>query len=585
MKIRLHKNFSGLLFILFLLSRTLFSQDYKTVVDSINALPHDIVVNNIDSSIEIFSKNAVLASNNNYRFGKAKSLSILAGLFHLRGKYDKSTEAFIEATELFTELASISDLALLYGDQGYRLRRRDLDKANAYLQNALAIAEDNGFKEVLNVLYDHYGVLKEMEEKLDSAKYYYEKSLYLKYELELTLGIPYSLNNIAGIEATNGNYSEAIKLLDLSDEYRNKESGDYGRTENKIIRADLYFHMQKLDSAIYYYKQAIQMKGAMSQNYMFYYCYEQLTKAYTKKRDFENAYLNHIKYTAYKDSIQNIELSSKIADLEIGYETEKKDRLIAENDLEIKERNNQLLIAGSVILTLLIIAFGIYRTQREKNFQLKREMELKTRLKDVEIKEKISGEKLRISRELHDNIGSHLTFMISSLDNLTYQHSDNEFTTKLNSLSGFGKETLQELRSTIWAMNSEEGSLKSLILKLNELKHRFNESVENCELIVEMNIEADINLTSVQNLNIYRIVQEAVQNSLKHSGASSIKISFNESDSGFEFTIQDNGKGFDYPQIKNGNGLLNMRARCEEINGLFLVDNRVGTTITCSITI
>ncbi|MDP3683216.1 MAG: ATP-binding protein, partial [Ignavibacteria bacterium] len=91
-------------------------------------------------------------------------------------------------------------------------------------------------------------------------------------------------------------------------------------------------------------------------------------------------------------------------------------------------------------------------------------------------------------------------------------------------------------------------------------------------------------LTSAQLLNLYRIVQEAVQNSIKHAKAKKIVVNFEEEEEGFLMKIKDDGKGFDLQNCERGNGLTNMELRCKEAGGSFLMQtNEQGTTIQCSV--
>jgi signal transduction histidine kinase len=288
--------------------------------------------------------------------------------------------------------------------------------------------------------------------------------------------------------------------------------------------------------------------------------------------------LNH---KNYQDSILNTETNEKIAELEIKFETEKKDKEISESKLRLKEQQEQIAIAVGFSLLLLIAIIIVYRFQRFKRKQIRKELELKNQLAKVEFENKISDEKLRISRELHDNIGSHLTFMISSIDNLTYTSNDDKYTSKLNNLSGFGRSTLNELRQTIWAMKRSESTIQEFILKLTELKKQILTTID---IQIINTIEIEVNLSSIQTLNLFRVVQEAIQNTIKYAEATKIEIMFEMNNSDIELNIKDNGKGFDINSTQFGNGIKNMEFRCKEANATFSIKSSTkGTEINCTI--
>ncbi|MFA6980342.1 MAG: sensor histidine kinase [Ignavibacteriaceae bacterium] len=573
-----------LLFIVFVTQLQVFCSVDKAKIDSVNHLQRSIVVSNLQKSIKIFEQNVEDARSINYKYGEAASLFNLGVVTYLNGKYEESTEIFLKAINLFEELKLDKELALAYGEFGYQIKRRNLKKAMEYMRMGISIAEKHNYKFELSSMYNNFGVLQEMNNNLDSTAFYYRKALKLKKEVGDYEGIPYTLNDLSGFEAMRGNFNEAFKLLRQSDEYRKKEKANYGRLDNLVRWGDTYFQKGDIDSAIAKYSRAINSPGAGEQNYLVRYCLEQLAAGYELKKDYRNAFLNQRKLSALKDSVLNFETNAKIAELEIRFDTEKKDHQISESNLELQKKSNQLLILLGFVVTLMFITFGNYLYQKQKRERIKRELELKNQLNKAELEKKASEEKLRIARELHDNIGSHLTFIISSLDNVTYGAKEDKVVEKLNGLSSFSRETLNELRNTIWAMKEEDSTLQQLLLKLSDLKHRLNEQIDNLNIQIKSSVSQTMYLTSAQLLNLYRIVQEAVQNSIKHADAKKIVITFHEMENGFTMEISDNGKGFDPQNANLGNGLKNMETRCKESGGSFEIQSgENGTTIQCSV--
>ncbi|MNU79875.1 Sensor histidine kinase LiaS [compost metagenome] len=136
-----------------------------------------------------------------------------------------------------------------------------------------------------------------------------------------------------------------------------------------------------------------------------------------------------------------------------------------------------------------------------------------------------------------------------------------------------------ELRSTIWAMNSEEGSTDTLLSRIESIRNKIPIPID-----IQNKLKESYPLKSIELLNLYRIIQEAVQNTLKYAEASLIKISFEENQTGIHLVISDNGKGIS-PGTLDGNGLRNMRYRCEQIGGSFELhpEANQGTTIRCTL--
>lgn len=558
-------------------------QDLKREIDSINTTSSEIISSNLDSSLIIFSKNLKNAEDLGYKLGEAKALNKLSFIYYLKGNHDKSAYAILRAIDIYESLKSYEELAFLYGEYGYRIKNLDLQKAIYYMKMGINIAEKNHFNVALAMLYDNYGVLIEMKNNLDSAAYFYNKALDYKIMLGDTIGIPYSLNKIAGNYAMNGNFKKALAYLNSSDTYRNKEKGDYGRAENLVLRSEIYLMQGKTDSAVAAFSRCVQLSKKINNTNLLQYCYEQLSDLYEEKKDYKKALENFRFHTAYKDTILNIKTNEKIVELQTAYETEKKDRLIASKALEIEEKNNLVLVLFGIAVLLILISIWIYRTQKQKRERIKKELELKNELNKVSFENKLRSEMLRISRELHDNIGSQLTFMISSLDNLTFVLKNHKEENKINTLRKFGRDTLTELRNTVWAIKQEEGDIYQLVLKINEMVQRLNSEIETTAIKLNNNIKNKLKLSSAQMLNIFRISQEAIQNTIKHADSTEILIEFNECSNGFSLTIQDNGKGINTDNAHDGSGIINMKYRCEEANGIFAINGDCnGTKIECS---
>jgi len=559
-----------------------FPQSHKSEIDSINNMPYDGIVSQPRLNLKLFEKNLKAAEASGYKYGEAKALLNLGMVYYLLGDYDMNTEYNLKAIKVLEELNLFNELADSYAQFGFQLKRRDMTKAKKYMRMAINLAEKYNLIISLTTIYDNYGIVLEMDNSVDSAIYYYNKSLQLNRALNNLVGIPFNLNHLAGANTIKGNFKKAIAYLKESDKYRAKEEGDYGRAENLVFYGDLYYAMGNYVLAKKKYLECLKLAKKISNNYMISYGYEYLAKISEKTGNYKKALENSKLYCAYKDSLVNVETNKKIAELEIDYESEKKDRKIAENKQQIRRRNMQLIAAAGLIIFLILFSYLVYRIQKLKRDRIQRELELKSKLKQAELERKISDEKLRVSRDLHDNIGSNLTFLVSSIDNLSYIEKGRNKKEKLENLSNFGRGTLSELRNTIWAMNSEGGDVNKLILKITELKQNLNEQLNGINIDVINKIEKTFTLSSSRMLNLYRIVQEAVQNVIKYADATFVKIKFSNSSEHFTLKIIDDGKGFDLNNIKNGNGLKNMQYRCKQSNGEFSIESSEnGTTIKC----
>jgi signal transduction histidine kinase len=257
--------------------------------------------------------------------------------------------------------------------------------------------------------------------------------------------------------------------------------------------------------------------------------------------------------------------------------------------LEVQAREKQktywLLLTTLLALFTLAFSYLIFRQQKMKLDQQKQEFQLKEEISRIETQNKLQEQRLSISRDLHDNIGSQLTFIISAVNNLKFRYKTENLTLlkQLNKIGDFATETIVELRDTIWAMNAgtiKFGDLRARIFNFLEKAREAGNEINTGFEIDDSLTELELNVTA--GINIYRSIQEAVNNAIKHSGADLILIGVKNRQNYIEITVSDNGKGFNSAETEKGNGLYNMSKRMEEIGAKFNVEteNSKGTKIS-----
>ena len=260
-----------------------------------------------------------------------------------------------------------------------------------------------------------------------------------------------------------------------------------------------------------------------------------------------------------KDSVFKAEAANKMANYKTLYETEKKvheNKLLMEknklNQTEIDAKNKTIL--GLIIGVLLIIITVFWRISV---------LNLKKKNRELEAAQAVQKEKERISRDLHDNVGGQLSYVLYSLDgiNETNKQKRAELTTNINESV---RNVINNLRETIWAINDESITIQDFSDKLKVYARTMFRNTET-QVMFDEKIESNLNLNSAAGLNLYRICQEIINNAFKHSKATELKIKISV-DQNIEIRISDNGIGFDQKnQSTDGFGLSNIKSRAEEI--------------------
>ncbi|MBM6498749.1 tetratricopeptide repeat-containing sensor histidine kinase [Flavobacterium macrobrachii] len=553
-------------------------------IDSVNNLSYQTKIANTTKFLKIYQDNVAKAQKINYKKGIADSYSNLSLMYYFQGKYDLNTKFMLKATRLYQQLNLKDKQANSFAVYGYQLKLRDMNSAVMYMQKGMKLAESIKDEFSLSGIYDNYGVLKEMQNELDSALFFYNKSLKIKEKLKDNPGIPYSANKIALVKLMQNKPREAKSLLDYAFKIRKDIKDIYGIAEN-LNYYGFYFKQIKDDKrSINYFNQAIEWSKKHDFPYLTQDNFKELSSVYERNKDFRKAlqaFKNHIEV---KDSIFNSDVRNKQSELDIEYETEQKEKEILIQKAKLAEKNLWILGGFSLTIIAILLGFLLFSKQKQKTLQLQKENELKDALLKIETQNKLQEQRLRISRDLHDNIGSQLTFIISTIDNLKYGLKDNDqkIINKLHSLSGFTKETIAELRDTIWAMNKDK-------ISFEDLKIRISNFIENAQIAsngidFEFNCQdnfAPVSLSSVEGINSYRIIQESINNALKHAKATKVSVEVLCENQFIEIIIKDNGIGFDEENTVLGNGLSNLKKRAKELNGEILVTSQLkkGTTI------
>jgi signal transduction histidine kinase len=246
---------------------------------------------------------------------------------------------------------------------------------------------------------------------------------------------------------------------------------------------------------------------------------------YREMKDSSAFYLNQ--YSNLKDEKLKASVLEQTSELETKYQTAEKEKQLLQKEAETKKKTTTIIILSLLTFFIAIVGFLIYRQQRLKNTQQKQEFELQTAIAQIENQNKLHEQRLSISRDLHDNIGAQLTFIISSVENLKFGFPTMDVSVKnhLSRISDFTKTTIVELRDTIWAMNANEFTFDDLSSRIYNFIEKAQTAKENTtfKFTIDESLKA-ITFSSLEGINLYRTIQEAVNNAIKYADATEITV-------------------------------------------------------------
>ncbi len=551
-------------------------------IELLSKLPYEAV-----TSYSVFLENYFLEGISTAKALKNKEIE--AELYHqlslcyaYQGIFDKRLKYSLKAIALYDQLGNENKVGNLYTFLGFSMKTRNTKKAKEYMIKGIKILEKENDMFALNGAYDNYGVVQEISGDLDSAIYYYNKALSIKVDQADSLGIPYALGHLAGAYSKKSEFSKAKSYLDRAMEIRLKRNDLIGIAETNGQYGEFYFLQKNYQKAMPYLLKSNDLAQKTHYLHLQHQSIALLSKCYEELGDFKNALKYQKVQENLKDSMLNESTNNSIASLEIQFETEKKEKQLAEQKAtiahqELVEKKRNFYLIGLALLVLFSILFGryFYVQQKFKQRKLVEENKLKDELAKSRLENELHQERTRISKDLHDNIGSHLTFIISSVDNMRYlpQAEDKKLQEKLSNVSTFGRTTINHLRDTVWALNQDEISLEDLKSRIQDHLQMAVIAQDSVDLEFDVQAQNSISFNALQGVNIYRIVQEAMNNALKYAQAKHIKIQFEQTNSVFKISISDDGSGFDLNNGKRGNGLENMKNRALTIGADFKISS------------
>lgn len=497
----------------------------------------------------------------------------LSIFFYYQGAFDSSFYYKIEAIKKYEERQEPVLAGRAYTDLGYTYKRINLEKGFEYMRSGIKVLEDIGDREGLKDAYNNFGVLHEMNDKPDSALYYYEESLRLKEIMNDSIGIPYSLENIALIHILNKEYVRAEANLNKALVYRRVLSDQQGLLGNYINLAELHYHKGSYDQSIFFFNQALNKEKELSQPYAAQYCYEKMTTVYRAIGQFERALEAHVNFTNIKDSLSNEQNIKNVEQLTIQYESEKKEKeielLSIENQLKvaaIENANNRFYASlGGLVLTLLTLFLFFNRYQHKQRALLAEERTINQKLGFKSLIEGEEKERKRIAQELHDGLGQLLStarLNVSAMEDQVEKHVLKQWKNAIKLID----DAVTEVRHI--SHNMMPNALISIGFEaaIKEQVHIINDTGK-IKVHTEMPTEK-IDLSESEAISLYRVIQEVLNNALKYSNADNIWLSITTN--GFlKITIKDDGKGFDENIINSSRGIgwRNIESRMAILNG------------------
>ena len=532
-----------------------------------------------------------------------------ASYYNNREIYDKSYYHYNAAYPYFNSIGKEYEAArMLYSMAFIKGRYRDYTGSEVLNIEAIKKFKKVNHNKYLYESYNHLANLQNDIHEYDQAILYHQMAL--KY-LEKVRGkknyYAVSLNNIGSSHLKKGDYNEAIKFFNESLK-ENKNIENFARIIDNRAFARL-----KLGDTVNVHKdmqRALIIRDSLNNKAAVVFSKIRISKYYSYKLDTLAAlkyakeanilakeikngvdYLESLKLLAnlqplkaksyleehirYNDSLIDAERKTLNKFTRIEFET---DEVIKSNKILTQQRI--WIFAASIVLILILTLLYFIRIQRARNEKLFLETEqqkaneqvyLLTLKKQAELEEEKVRERNRISQELHDGILGRLFgtrvgmgFLDIGNNEKTRQKHD-AFLEELQDIEKEIREVSHKLNDTF---ESSDVNFTTIVTQLLESKSKVG------DFQFHMNIDQNISWKSTDEIikvNVYRIIQETLQNTIKHANAKNVTLDFSFCEKDLVIQIKDDGVGFNLRKSKKGIGLKNMKSRVEKLNGTFVI--------------
>ena len=581
-----------------------------------------------------------LSKKINYRFGIGRSYYSLATIA-MNGGHNKTADSlFSLSEEIFRDLKREDRLAMIYNGRGnLAFMQGNYWLAGDYYTKATEVYEKlRDTADALTAYQNLIAVLGETN-NYERAIILAKKSLTIAESIQDTIQAPYALQSLLVNYCNLGNLEEASKYIDPL--FRTAETTVDFNIAAEIYNSigNYYFLKKEWQQSLVYFKKGLAKAETLGNQYLVAQLLKSVGAAHLKLKNYPSAKTNldsallvadksnnrrAIYETSFllgeyfqqtgkpsdanrylmlhlelKDSILNADTRNHVSYLEALFESNKKELEIenlklvnVENELSVVKKN-RILVAGSIGAAALLLILGLlYRSSKQKQLIAEKEQQvqhqqiqfLEKQQQLVSMQSMINGqetERTRIAKDLHDGLGGLFSTLKMYFSTLQHEVSDlkqSDLFQKSISLVGTAStevrriahnmmpESLMKLGLTNAVKdlcdNISAGKLLQVSLEVHGMKDRLNSSTE---------------------IMLYRIIQELLNNIIKHAQASEAIIQFIRDDNRLSIVVEDNGRGFNTESTDEAAhaGIETVKSRVNYLNGKLTIDSQkgIGTTV------
>lgn len=530
----------------------------------------------------------------------SRSVQMLGRYFIRKQDYPKAGQCYLICLGIEESIQNVRNAADINDQIGTIYYYQEIfEKSFTYYSRALEQYEKE--QDTLNIakVNSHLGSLfssrefcetrttRQKREDFNQAIKYFEKSVLLSTKLGNREMIINVYENIARVYNKMLLSEKALTYVKEAEKYYRDIKNTESLTNTLHILGVTYFKLKRYNESIKCFNESLAIGTANNSLEGVQFLYESMAQTYAAAEDYKNANEYYIKYMTVKDSVNNQQKAKELFELETRYESEKKENEIIKLTALKHEKNLLLYALSGLILMLSILGYFIMKNTRSKKLIAEQNLEIKEKhIQELEKERQLiatksvlkgeESERSRMARDLHDGLGGLLSGVKINLSTMKGNSIISEENVNL-----FDK-AIKLLDTSITELRRVAHSLMPETLIHYGLKTAFNDFITELNSGTSKSISfrfsgEDLRYDSQLELTLYRIAQELVNNSLKHSSAMNIDLQLIAESRRVCVQVVDNGSGFDLSSKSgNGKGLVSIRERVTSNNGRFDLESSPG---------
>ncbi len=541
-------------------------------------------------ALEYCLKSIQVAQENNNRFQEATSYRALFNLYHNLKMNDSAVKYAVYSIRLTREIGDTANIAANYGNLSWLyMDLNQYDKAIEYglkgIESGVRYVDTVGLLIAINNTALCYLRTNKNLEAIDLLKRQYEIGKRVKRQRS----IRYALVNLGVAYYNLGNASGLAESTKLLNQYLDSDPSVSGQLKclqciNNAYNFALHKKFREAEEELF---KGIQIARVDSLTDLVMSAYSLMSRLKFAQHDFPAGNYYDLKWDSISEKQDEMRLAEYAAELETKYETENKTEQIKLQDDKLRQRLIANYMLGGAGVSLLIISLLTYRTFKQKQkLQQQRISELETEKQLSATEAVLKGEeqeRTRLAKDLHDGLGGMLSgirYSFSTMKENIIMTPENHqaFERSMDMLDS----SIKEMRRVAHNMMPESLIRFGLDAALKDFCSDITQSGALSITYQSMNLDR-LKVSQTVSITIYRIVQELINNVIKHAKARNAIVQITMAGEKLDVTVEDDGVGFDTAILERskGAGWSNIQSRVEFLRGTLEVrsDKTNGTSV------